>query len=55
MTNDKNISIITNVMGSYMGSTGIMEIKWQVVYLTLQIKLNIAGNNYNNATGYAFA
>ena len=40
-------------MGSYLASTGMIEVRWQVVYLTLQIKLNIAGNNYNNAVAYA--
>ena len=40
-------------MGSFMVSTEINEIKLQVVCLTLQTKLNIAGNNYTNAVAYA--
>ena len=43
-------------MGSYMASTDIFEIKWQVVLFTLQTKLNIIGNDYNyNAGALAFA
>ncbi len=42
-------------MGSYMASTEIIRLKWQVGLSTLQINLNIAGNDYNYSTGYAFA
>lgn len=49
------ISIITSVMGSYLASTGIIELKLQVGLFTIRINLNIAGDNYNYSTGYAFA
>ena len=55
LTNWLIISIITSVMGPYLASTGIIELELQAELFTLRIKLNIAGNNYNNATGYAFA
>ena len=40
-------------MGSYLASTGIIELELQVGLFTLRIKLNIAGNNYNTAVAYA--
>ena len=55
LTNQLITSIITNVMGPYLASTGIIELKPQAELFTLRINLNIAGNNYNYSTGYAFA
>ena len=41
-------------MGSYLASTGIIELRLQVVGIR-QIQLNIAGNNYNTNAGSALA